>query len=60
MSQIFLKILKTEMLLLIYICYLLWKVNCLQKENVGYKGVVFPKTKFVNIFDFVKYELIFR
>ena len=47
-SQILLKILKTELLLLILIRYLLWKVSRLQKEESE-----FVKYTFVNIFDFV-------
>ena len=53
MSQIFLKILKTELLFLIWICYLLWKVSRLQKKSLGYEGVTFIKNTFVNIFDLV-------
>ena len=53
MSQIFLKILKTELLFLIWICYLLWKVSRLQKNSLGYEGVTFIKNTFVNIFDLV-------
>ena len=54
MSQIFLKILKTELLFLIWICHLLWKVSRLQKKSLGYEGVTFIKNTFVNIFDLVK------